>query len=54
MLQSTETLSNRSTVSLDSAVPTAEPRQVVPGLDGDYGDDGTQLLEQVLRLWRQP
>lgn len=31
-----------------------EPRRAPIGLDGDYGDDGSQLLDQMLWLWRQP
>lgn len=30
-----------------------QPRDVPIGLDGDYGDDGTQVLDHLLALWRQ-
>ena len=30
------------------------PRSVPEGLDGDFGDDGSDLLDRILNLWRQP
>lgn len=54
MLQSVEFERSKHIAPCRRTPSNAEFREVPADLDGDYGDDGSQFLDQMLWLWRQP